>query len=364
MNNQKVKTVSEFKAGIFIVSTVGLFIFGVLWLRYFALMPQMKWNVLFKKPGILSEGFKVYYQGLEVGKISKIELSKDYKYTIVRLNIYQKDFILPNNTTASVVSEGIAGQKFIVLNLPDKPSKVKLKDGAWIKGQDVYTLTDLQDSIKDFMQSDKLKNFIAQSQELMNLQVEMSKNMNQIAKDNKNDIRTFSKNAAGTSILVKSTLANVDGLLSDRTFKGDIRQILSNGSAFSSDLRKITGDENIKTAIKNAAEASENFKQVSKDSKDTLKITNNTLGVVNNYTNKVSNSQSGPNLFSNLNETVLASQEAVNSIKCLSDGVSEMLSKKFLLFKFAFGQPGKALNSCTRVPSTCDKTANQASGSK
>jgi ABC-type transporter Mla subunit MlaD len=346
MTTQKEQKTTEIKAGIFIIASLALFLFGVFWLRYFTLIPEMQWTILFKKPGILNSGYKVYYQGMEVGKISDIKLSKDYKYTMVKADIYEKNFTLPVNSTASVIAEGIAGQKYIILNIAKKPAADKLKDGSVIMGNDVYTLTDLQDSIKELVNSGKIQDFIKKTDHLMNLQVTMTENFNTFMNENRNDIRLFSKNAASSSILLRKTLSDINEVSSDPKIKSDLKQIVFNGKSFSSELSKITRDENIKESINNVAAASKNLRDVSVSSQKAIDSVNNSLGGIGSYTNKITGSSSGTNLFTNLNDTVLSSQETLNSIKCLTEGVSDMLSKKFLLFKFAFGQPGKALNSC------------------
>lgn len=346
MTTQKEKKTTEIKAGIFIIASLALFLFGVFWLRYFTLIPEMQWTILFKKPGILNSGYKVYYQGMEVGKISDIKLSKDYKYTMVKADIYEKNFTLPENSTASVIAEGIAGQKYIILNIAKNPAANKLKDGSVIIGNDVYTLTDLQDSIKELVNSGKIQDFIKKTDNLMNLQVKMTENFNTFMEENRNDVRLFSMNAASSSVLLRKTLSDINEVSSDSKIKSDLKQIVFNGKSFSSELSKIASDENIKESIHNVATTSKNLKEVSVSSQKAIDSVNNSLGGINSYTNKITGSSSGTNLFTNLNDTVLSSQETLNSIKCLTDGVSDMLSKKFLLFKFAFGQPGKTLNSC------------------
>lgn len=356
MTTQKEKKSTELKAGIFIIASVALFLFGVFWLRYFTLIPEMQWTILFKKPGILNSGYKVYYQGMEVGKISDIKLSKDYKYTMVKADIYEKDFTLPENSTASVIAEGIAGQKYIILNAPEHPVKNRLKDGSVIMGNDVYTLTDLQDSIKELVNSGKIQGFIKKTDNLMNLQITMTENLNAFMNENRKDVRLFSRNAANSSLLLTKTLEDINEISSDPKVKTDIKQIVLNGESFSSELNKIVGDEKIKTSINNVAEASKNLKDVSVSGQKALDSVNNSLGGIGTYTNKITGSASGTNLFTNFNNTVLASQEAVNSVKCLTDGVSDMLSKRFLLFKFAFGQPGKALSKCQNP--SCQKAQN------
>ena len=111
------KQSAEFKSGLFIIISLALLIFSILWLRYFAITPDKHIVARFRDPGPVERGMPVYYQGVNVGKVPKIEFSKNFKYTYVYLDIYKK-LELPANITAMVKTEGLAGQKYVNISYP------------------------------------------------------------------------------------------------------------------------------------------------------------------------------------------------------------------------------------------------------
>ena len=65
---------AEFNAGIFIIITIIMFIFVILWLRYFAVRPYMTVIASFRKTGPITTGTQVYYKGVNVGRVGKSKI--------------------------------------------------------------------------------------------------------------------------------------------------------------------------------------------------------------------------------------------------------------------------------------------------
>lgn len=364
MVKQSEKYRAELNAGIFIIAVISIFIFGVLWLRYFALAPEMTIKILFDKPGVLNEGFRVYYQGVEVGKISRIGISKDMKKTIVYTDIYREGFTLPKNSTGAVIAEGIAGQKYIALNYPENPSKEMLEDGDSIRGLDTFTITDIQNSLKELIEKGELDKLVDKTNKLFDLQLEMTENLNEVVNANKKDFGVVVKNISQASDKVSDLVVNLNDLISDKSFKSDITKTFKNTSEFSEKINRLAGNENLTTTVDNAAVASANIKELSENAKLTgekadvaMNSINKTLDKVvlitenvDDFTKRVNEIKTNADLFENVNETFLKAQKTLESFECLSDGISEMLSKRFLLIKLLFGRPGAKLDNCDKPP--------------
>src|SRR3989339_2180054 len=102
MPRESEKKGAEFKAGIFIIVILALLIFSVLWLRYFAIRPQMTIIAKFVNPGPITTGLPAYYKGLNIGSIRKLAFTEDYKYSLLHIEIYQKNFKIPKNVSAVI----------------------------------------------------------------------------------------------------------------------------------------------------------------------------------------------------------------------------------------------------------------------
>tara|TARA_Y100001968_G_scaffold237963_1_gene221276 strand:+ start:64 stop:519 length:456 start_codon:yes stop_codon:yes gene_type:complete len=80
----------------------------------------------------LRVGSDVTLAGVKIGTVSEIRLNKEYFYARASMNL-SDDFLIPNDTEAIIVSDGLLGDKYISLNVGG--SDVPLKAGDQI----VYT---------------------------------------------------------------------------------------------------------------------------------------------------------------------------------------------------------------------------------
>lgn len=98
-------------------------------------------NAKFLKVGGLNIGSDVRINGIKIGTVTNQKLShEDYMVDVI-LSV-SSDVNLPVDSVASIVSDGLMGDKFIKI----EPGKAKetLKDGDWLKKtQDFKTLEDM-----------------------------------------------------------------------------------------------------------------------------------------------------------------------------------------------------------------------------
>jgi len=98
-------------------------------------------NAKFLKVGGLNIGSDVRINGIKIGTVTNQKLShEDYMVDVI-LSV-SSDVKLPVDSVASIVSDGLMGDKFIKIE-PGKEKEV-LKDGDWLKKtQDFKTLEDM-----------------------------------------------------------------------------------------------------------------------------------------------------------------------------------------------------------------------------
>jgi len=109
----------------------------------------------------------VYFRGQQVGKISKIELSKDQKYVLYHMDIYYEGLRLPKNTEIIVQNNIVLGGRYVDLNYPDNPSTELLKDGDVVDGFDPSSIRKLNVMVAKMIESGQIDELIKVSDTLL-----------------------------------------------------------------------------------------------------------------------------------------------------------------------------------------------------
>lgn len=95
--------------------------------------------IRFDELGPLTKNMSAYYNGFRIGKIVKIEPDYDYKHTLVRVNLTQKDLRLPQNTSV-YVERFPNGELYLQFVYPQSPSLRMIKRGDLLEGIAPYSL--------------------------------------------------------------------------------------------------------------------------------------------------------------------------------------------------------------------------------
>jgi phospholipid/cholesterol/gamma-HCH transport system substrate-binding protein len=107
----------------------------------------------FSNAGGLTKGAPVTVAGVPVGSVEKLTLSPDF-YALVELKL-KKHFLIPADSTASIRSKGLLGDKYVALS--PGPGDEALTDGSRIT--DTESSVDLESLLSRFafgaVQSDK-----------------------------------------------------------------------------------------------------------------------------------------------------------------------------------------------------------------
>ena len=322
INQENEKT--RIKAGIFIVISIILLIFCVFWLQYFSLQPVMRVFVQFKNPGPLTNGLRVYYRGLNLGSIGEITPSADFKSTFIKVNIYEKNLKIPSNVTATVKSEGITGQKYIDLVSPEVPSDTFLSNNAIIAGNKGFDMTDLQDFIAkhlnngDFekMTAD-LKATLRDTRTTAQYASVVSQQMNVMLTKNKENIDNLIIAGLGSTVGLEKLTTTLNGIIKESQMK----KTLNNTRQITDDIKAVTNDKKFQSNVKS-----------------TMAGINDVVTPIGNQSESIV--QIVKNTGNSATQLMLDASCAANKIGYVSDGVADMLSKRFLLFKLMFGRPG------------------------
>ncbi|MCK7515977.1 MAG: MlaD family protein [Desulfobacterales bacterium] len=276
MPKQSEKRGVEIKTGIFIVAVPALLVFSILWLRYFALRPEMVVIARFKDPGPVAAGMPVYYQGVNIGEVSRVEFSRDFRYTLIHLAIYQQNLRVPENTIAIVRQEGITGQKYISLNYPSSPSPELLSDGNVIRGETPFGIEDLQAFFQRQVESGRLDRIIT-NLEMTSANAslttrrldDMSREVNSLLMANRDEINNFFNQGSVAASNISDLSQDLSNFVGETEIQGNLRATVASISEASESVNQLFGNRtlqnNITQTTGNVSAITENVNEILSD---------------------------------------------------------------------------------------------------
>lgn len=249
-------------------------------------------KVFFQQVGGLKTGAAVSVSGVAVGKVSKLELTKDGVVASLRLG---KEIRIPQNSRFSIRTTGLMGDKFVEIT-PHSQASTYLEPGKISSGESPLDLQEaviqagttfqevkkLVASLNEVVGKDEVKK--AAQESVTNL-AELTANLNkltlvlnQMAVDNQTDIRSTVSNLRQMSENMQATSQEVQalaqGVEADGVTAKRIQEILSNlehaskkASEIADDIQSVTGDKDLK----------QDLKVTVKQARDTVEKTNKIL---------------------------------------------------------------------------------------
>jgi ABC-type transporter Mla subunit MlaD len=371
-NKTTSKKTAEYKAGMFIIISLAMLIFSILWLRYFSIRPEMEITAEFTNPGPLTKGLQVYYQGVVIGKVSNIDFSKDFKFTLVKISIYRKGLNLPANVKAKIDSQGITGQKFISIIYPDKPVKQMLRNGSMILGESPFSIADFQEALGEQIKNGNFKKLLTNLSESLELQKELSIKMEKLAltmndfiDKNRYRITLFLDEAIKSTNNLNKIFMNINEIVSDKEIKQNIKSTVKTANNTACTLNKILKSDEFNNSMANLNQITGNVsaiisdKEMQENLKSSVKLfaeTENTLSQLKTSGIFDANTviekyfpQNGCNVFDLAVETLCNANQAAKSVNCLSQGMSDIFNKRFSMMRLLFGKPGDSLEACKNI---------------
>ena len=264
----------------------------------------------FSESGPLYKDMPVFFRGYEIGGIKKIYLSKDYKYTFVKIKIFPQNPKLPADIIAKVKHHNVR-KDYIDLLPPDESSDKLLKNRSVIDGEPAF---DLEAFLSD----------IADSGLIVPL------------------IQTFSD----TLLSLNKTSTQIGNFFTDS------RSILKENR------------ENISQSTADLSQTTKSLKKITTKFNNTItdeKLNNTTSSVDKSASNILAASESVKNIAAsvdcatrNLDKTITkidCTITEVNSVasnlKTITNGLKETLGKRFAGIRIIFGKPIKN-NGCSQ----------------
>lgn len=363
----------ELKVGIFILGSIAILIFVILWLHKFDMSSYLFIDAKFKDVGSLSIGSSVLYRGVKAGTVNNIVLSPDEEYALVKIRITNKDVNVYEGSTASVVDKGFTGTKVLSINPPESSiGKRKLVNGDTINGINAFNFEQMQKLFTELAEEGKLDDMINDTHDLIKTSKRLTLKMdtffgmtNEYFTDE--NVKKADKLVLSTTKMAGSlekTSTRLDKILSNKNLGQDIsKSIASTGEAMRN-LKSVMDKANnvvdkTNTVMDKTNSLVEESDTVVKNIDKTVNKLDDTInnpetqGSLKNSLTKMSDVlqdirdvTGDQEVKNNLKGTINQSKNSFSKLNCFSTELSTTLSKRFLIPRLFLGRPGKNLEKC------------------
>lgn len=256
----------------------------------------------FTESGPLYVNMPVYYKGYKIGRVEKIKLSPDYKYTLVKMVLYPQNPKLPEDIVAKAKKPDDE-KNYIDLIPPDEASAAILKNGSIIDGEPAFDIETFLSAIADadiivpLLQhfSDLLLNATETSNEIRNFFTDSRL----ILKDNKRNLKQATSNISLTAKSLVSVISKFDNSVT----KDKLNTTTSGLTKSSANVLSAT--ESIKNIAKNVDCATRNLDKT----------------------------------MSTIDSTISKTNTIASNVEVITRGFCEVLGKRFAGLRIIFGKP-------------------------
>ena len=207
-----------------------LYIFGLLFVIGMLirnLPPKTYITVQFEDARPISHRMPVYYKGFKIGQTLRMRPSRDYKTTLLTVELSPKDMRLPVNITATLNRDKKRGwweHDFIDIVYPNSPSLTYLKDGDVIKGNSVVDLDSFLAEQANSGYLDEMKNTLNDTVKSANETLVTLNELFMVLRDTVDEARpnivAASKNLSNTTKNLYNVSTSINNSLSEERLNG------------------------------------------------------------------------------------------------------------------------------------------------
>ncbi len=329
--------VIQYKKFFLMIPLILLAVFVILYIFKYVLKPAI--ILEFKDSQIVPKGTVVEFKGHKISKIHKIKLSDDLKKTYAYFRLKSMFMKLPRNIIATLRINKNTGKEFIQLQLPENPSKKKLRHNIVIKAEsapslDAFIEEQLEKGTLDTVSGDFTETMTNINKTTRKIEQTVNQ-INSIIKDNRNNINITISALARTAQNIEKISKNINTITKDKKLKDNIIDITTNVESFTKNIDKITINIDRLTTSKELTRTMKSLEE----SMESLKYTSANL---RNITKNVDCATRTLHVtFGKVNCLLDNANITTKNLYCLSNGAQIMLSKRFLLPRMMFGKPGK-----------------------
>lgn len=325
--------------GFFILTGVLTLVFGVFWLKAITTRPAYTFNVAYNAPDHLDPGAQVYYRGVEVGRVMKVRLSDDYRYTLVTIGIRDSGLKLSRDVQVKIRLEGLTGERYVDISTPDPDvyTASAIHNGDTIIGTEGVGWEAIQKELNEIVQKRTIEKTLLSAQHAIHNLELASASVNDLVQTSKPEVVASLKNIWDASSHINTAVDHV---------APRFENTLDDVSSGISHLDQKT--ENLDTAITSVKQAADQMNQTMGTINDQLESTqviskvaatsqkiSNGVGVINRA---IGAPKSDAVADGTQNNPV--TENNARAFGCTLGHINYILKQRFLLFRLMFGKPG------------------------
>lgn len=297
----------------------------------------------------------VHYRGYDVGDVTDVKLSPNQKHIEFFVDIHYKGLRLPKNSEITFKTENIYGARYLDIEYPKKPSSEFIKDGDIVNGKEAYERID--EYLIESLSSEQSQRMFQNLYEITDaLKIALTKG------DNK---KLLNKSAGDLAII----LEDLKSITRDSSFTTDLKSTIKHSSSSLKNVDEILSSKEIKeTIIQAPTVTKQTMKDIGQMSGSMGKVSeilphvNKNLDCVNTLlqdanSNLCTINTKVPTIPQSLVENA---ETLVVKTNCLESELSKILSKRFLIPRLIFGNPGKSFKTCAK----CRRPRSRTSAKK
>lgn len=285
--------------------------------------------------GFIDWGMNVYYRGFKVGKISDIRLASDQKSIRLYADIYYKALSLPKNSRVRIGLESLTGRYYVEFVYPKSPSEELLSNYSVVKVDKYNVFDEIMALFEEEFSKKRFRNIFHNVEEL-------TTDASTFLHSNNSNLNTLLQQAPVTARDLSAVSRGATVLVSDPSLRRDIKSTLNYSTITLKNVAPIVSDpdnrKDVEGLLKRAGSSLNSVERMDRNVDD---MTNRQLP---HTTALVEDMQVTVN---DVNAKIPATMpKTMNKIDCVADKASRIASKRFVVFRFLFGNPGKPLEDC------------------
>jgi phospholipid/cholesterol/gamma-HCH transport system substrate-binding protein len=296
-------------------------------------------KISFANASGLNIGSRIKLNGIDVGRVTKIDLQLTKKQGVLITAKIRKEIDLPANVQATVEDKLLGGTVAIGLSVPmprpedeNKPIAPLPKDGSVVlEGTSPIPLTEFAKQIQEALREpmDKFGRLANNFDELSAEWTSVGKNVNGILHPLPPETADTTNAPGNLSTLIsrldlrikemKTTLAGVDTWVNDMQFKGDLKATVANTREATAALKVSTEKFNkfADSSRENVDQLAKKYVAVADDLSKVLDTTQKTIELAKSGKGTLGLLLNDPALYNNLNDATIRLNSAMTEIKLL-----------------------------------------------
>lgn len=296
----------------------------------------------FNDAGTLSKGSNVIYRGVNVGQVTSVSITPDSRYALVEFIVTDKNTKIPVKSHTEMSFRSITDMQPLIIKPPTSKDNYNFViSKSFIESRESVTVEETEKLISKMIKEGKIEDMI-------------------------NDLGQLVKNSSDVSKSLNITLIETVSLVkSVKNTNENINKVIQNGDI----------SNTLKSTVNKANITVKKFETVADKTNIVIDKSRNMIDLIQNTVDKADQNINNENLHTNIQDSAKTLKQVLldiqeisgdpvnkkhlkNSISkvsdissqasCLTESISQMMGKRFLIPRLIIGKPAQNINQCTQ----------------